>query len=260
MTTCHRDPGKALKWIREVEEDGMTVDRLGEGRSRWKKLDRKPLHAVHKLAETQKHTSLYRCVLNEQESQLRRGLVFTGRQALFTIYRFYEVNRDTATIMNIEGLMSLRYPGDHQMEQFYNNWNEIMNYQRPNLNDLELATTLWRKLQGSQQLKTVVDIWDSLPKSDPKRLTSICGNTYTDTSNGTGRTESKRPARRRRPCKGVSPPLQSMTRFADSGSRATASEGTNATSNTLQIRGASPRVAAITQARLHPEARRAVAL
>ena len=56
--------------------------------------------------------------------------------------------------------MSLRYPGGHQMEQFYNNWNEIMNYQRPNLNDLELATTLWRKLQGSQQLKTVVDIWE----------------------------------------------------------------------------------------------------
>ena len=55
VMTCHRDPGKALKWIREVEEDGMTVDRLGEGQSRWKKLDRKLLQAVHKLAETQKN-------------------------------------------------------------------------------------------------------------------------------------------------------------------------------------------------------------
>ena len=96
----------------------------------------------HKLAEGVKQTSLYRCVLNEQESHLRRGLVFTGRQALFTIYRFYEVNKDTATIVNIEGLMSLRHPG--HMEQFYNNWNENMTYQRPNLSDLELATTLWR--------------------------------------------------------------------------------------------------------------------
>ena len=157
VTTCHRDPGKVLKWIREVDDDGMTIDRLGEGRSRWKKLGRKLLHAVHKLADGVKQSSLYRCVLNEQESQLRRGLVFTGRQALFTIYRFYEMNKDTATIMNIEGLMSLRYPGDHQMDQFYN-WNEIMSYQRPNLSDLELATTLWRKHQGSQQLKTVVDI------------------------------------------------------------------------------------------------------
>jgi len=82
------------------------------------KLDRKLLHAVHKLADGVKQTSLYRCVLNEQESQLRRGLVFTGRQALFTIYRFSEVNKDTATIMNIEGLRSLRYPGDHQMNGF----------------------------------------------------------------------------------------------------------------------------------------------
>ena len=102
VTTCHRDPGKAIQWIREVEEDGMTVERLGEGSSRWKKLDRKLLQAVHKLAETQRHSSLYRCVLNEKEAQLSRGLVFTGRQALFTIYRFYEVNKDTATIMNIE--------------------------------------------------------------------------------------------------------------------------------------------------------------
>ena len=118
VTTCHRDPGKALKWIWEVEDDGMTIDRLGEGWSLWKKLDRKLLHAVHKLAGGVKQTSLYRCVLNEQESQLRRGLEFTGRQALFTIYRFYEVNKDTATIMNIEGLMSLRYPGGHQMDSF----------------------------------------------------------------------------------------------------------------------------------------------
>ena len=174
VMTCHRDPGKAIQWIREVEEDGMTVDRLGEGQSRWKKLDRKLLQAVHKLAEAQRHSSLYRCVLNEQEAQLSRGLVFTGRQALFTIYRFYEVNKDTATIMNIEGLMNLRYPGDHQMEQFYKNWNEIMNYQRPNLNDLELATTLRRKLQGSQKLRTVVDIWDSLPKADPNKTKDVC--------------------------------------------------------------------------------------
>ena len=169
VMNCHRDPTRAIQWVCEVEADGMTVNRLGEGSSRWRKLDRKLLQAVHKVAEAQRHSSLYKCVLNEQEAQLRQGRVFTGRRALFTIYRFYEVNKDTATIMNIEGLVNLRYPGDHQMEQFYNTWNEIMNYQRPNLNDLELATTLWRKLQGSQKLKTVVDLWDSLPKSDPQK-------------------------------------------------------------------------------------------
>ena len=169
VATCHRHPGKGLQWIHEVEDEGMTIDRLGEGRRRWRKLDRKLLHAVHKLAEGVKQTSLYRCVFNEQEAQQRRGSMFTGRQALFTIYRFYEANKDTAAVVNIEELMSLRYPGDHAMEQFYNNWNEIMNYQRPSLTDLELAATLWRKLQGSQQLKTVVDIWDGLPRNDPPK-------------------------------------------------------------------------------------------
>ena len=88
------------------------------------------------------------------------------------MYQFYEVNKDTATILNIEDLVGLLYPWDQNMEQFYNSWNDIMNYQRPNLSDLELATTLWRKLQGAQQLKTVVDIWDSLPRNDPQNTSA----------------------------------------------------------------------------------------
>ena len=169
VASCHRNPGQGLQWVQEIESEGMAIDRLGEGRRRWRKLDRKLHLAVHKLSEGMKQTSLYQCVLNVQEAQQRRGSMMTGRQALFTVYRFYEVNKDTAAVVNIEELVRLRYPGDHAMEQFYNSWNEIMNYHRPNLTDLELATTLWRKLQGSQQLKTVVDIWDGLPRDNPQK-------------------------------------------------------------------------------------------
>jgi len=100
VATSHRDPGRALRWVQEVEATTAAVESLGEGRKRWRKLDRKLLNALYKLSDGTKQSSLRKSILNEQEAQQKRGRVFTGRQALRTIYQFYEINKDTATIPN----------------------------------------------------------------------------------------------------------------------------------------------------------------
>jgi hypothetical protein len=132
------------------------------------------------------------------------------------------------------------------MEQFYNNWNEIMNDQRPNLTDLELATTLWRKLQGSQQLKKRWWIYGmAFPGATPRRRTPTCMTICTGTWNGTALTGFRRLAHERPHRGGVFRLHRSMTRSADSGNKATVTTATDVSFNILQSSGAPNRAGVI---------------
>ena len=103
-------------------------------------LDAKLQAAVTKIVA--KETVLDRAITLASEERNRRGQVLTGRQALYLLYREYDLNPHMGIAYGMMDLTSVKFRGDDKIRQLLMEWSEKVAGLSTRLPDETLAELL----------------------------------------------------------------------------------------------------------------------
>ena len=95
-----------------------------------------------------------------KRAALRRQI--KGRQILLLVRQFYEVKKDRRIQLELSNLMEVSYPGDGQLAQFKQSWDNMVRNLRTPLTPEQLEDLFYRKLNNSGVLRNHMGYYDRL--------------------------------------------------------------------------------------------------
>ena len=99
-----------------------------------------------------------------------KGTQLRGRQILWLICKEFEVNASLGFTYGIDDLTMLAFPGDSNLQQFLNRWDEIVGFLDMTLiPETTISQMFLKKIVGSKTLASEVSHWRRLKDTDPDR-------------------------------------------------------------------------------------------
>ena len=151
--------------------DDCTFGELGIVDEEWESIEAKLRSGISKHtlgAEAHKAADLVAELTRVRES-LRRAATpsqISGRQLMFTVRRFYQVDEDEHGSASFElgTLLAVAWPGDRNLGQFKIKWDHIVRHLRTPLGDHDLEKILVEKVRPSELLRPHLEYYDRLPR------------------------------------------------------------------------------------------------
>ena len=118
-----------IPWLKQAEDDTITMDDLRHTDTIFATLDRKPAASLNEICDGEFERRLSH---EEQRQMAGKQQVLRGRQILWLIYQHLRTNPSLEGAYSINDLFHLQPPGDAilSMEKFRNSWNEVVSSQR----------------------------------------------------------------------------------------------------------------------------------
>ena len=135
-----RTDGAVIPWLQAVEKNGATIDSLGDGPDKFRRLDKKLATALEKLVTGNFRKSIS---LVQRTELTKHQKTLGGRQFLLLVYQHLATDSSMEHAFHIQDLMALEWLGDklYEMEKFRNDWFCILN-QMPDTETLNEETKL----------------------------------------------------------------------------------------------------------------------
>jgi len=156
----------ALTWILKAEKPGMTYDELQDSGADYKSLDSKLALSISKLAEG---TNLGQEIGRQAEIAATHEKSVTGRQMIWLIYKDLQVDDRGMGMYNVIHLMSIKYPGDHKLQNFRMHWFRVLEGLEEEQTESNCQYILERCLNHSTILKEDMAAYHRMEKKDPNR-------------------------------------------------------------------------------------------
>ena len=121
VSASGRTDSKALKWAREVEADGKSIEDFRDSGRRFARLDRKLATSLMSLASGE----LGRRMTQASDDALKEGRVVRGRELLFTTVRYFSTGCHAEIVFTLMDLQRVTLKGDN-IEAFQSAWTEVL--------------------------------------------------------------------------------------------------------------------------------------
>ena len=141
-----------LPWISKVEEPEVTFEQLADSEG-YETLDSALCAAINDAARGDLREELS---IRSQELR-RRGTLMTGRQALYVVYSFYEIDADRGALYDLSDFMSGTFRADKDMQNFLQVWTRTVQGLSEPQPQNNVRTLLFEQLQKAQALKPDIE-------------------------------------------------------------------------------------------------------
>lgn len=166
-----RDTNTWKEWIGKAMVEKPDMNELrSSGGMRFEQIDHKLANALTKCIEnggdSAKEVS-YRLRNLKLERGKTNDLVL-GREILALVLGGFLTSRQDRTMFNASNLHTMKYPGDHALDRFWNLWLEIQNNiaSEDKQSDRTLRDCLWRKIQHSKLMQLDMMLYDAASEGD----------------------------------------------------------------------------------------------
>jgi hypothetical protein len=112
-----------MKWLTDLEVPGTNLDTFAvddRGPRFLRDHDAKLKAAVSRIVE--RDTLIDMAITQATEERSMRGLTLSGRQALYLLYREYDMNPHMGVAYDLTDLVAVKFRGDHQLREFQMEW------------------------------------------------------------------------------------------------------------------------------------------
>ena len=165
-TASARADDKAIAWLNVVRHRTTTIEQMADCEKCFQLLDRK---LGLSLTEILPPPMLKKMTLKESIAH-NKGTQLRGRQILWLICKEFEVNSSLGFTYGIDDLTTLAFPGDRNLQQFLNRWDEIIGFLDMSLiPETTISQMFLKKIVGSKTLASEVSHWRRLKDTDPDR-------------------------------------------------------------------------------------------
>jgi hypothetical protein len=156
---------EAFAWIQRVERSDATMDNLAHSGRKFLSIDLKLKAGLAKVA----HGELGRLLTQATEDEAKKGRPLKGRQALWMVYRHFEINEEAGVIYSITDLMAVRWLGDDRIESFLNSWISVLSGMREEPPVTVKEELFLEQLRKSQVMREEVAYYDRVEKGHPDK-------------------------------------------------------------------------------------------
>ena len=166
VMACSNTPDEAYAWVLDVWQDDATFTSLADSGPRFMSLDSKLRAALTKYITgdvANKHRELADEITKATDRAQHRKIPLRGRQILYIIRTFYQIDSEKRIQYSMHNLMSIEYPGDAQMSKFLRSWDHMLSNMQDNLRCLDekfLEELLLGGIRKSERLKNYLDYYD----------------------------------------------------------------------------------------------------
>ena len=165
-TASARGDDKTIEWLNVVRHCTTTLEQLADCDKCFQMLDRKLGLSLTEILPPPmlKKMTLKEAIAHNKGTQLR------GRQILWLICKEFEVNASLGFTYGIDDLTMLAFPGDRNLQQFLNRWDEIFGFLDMTLiPEATISQMFLKKIVGFKTLASEVSHWRRLKDNDPDR-------------------------------------------------------------------------------------------
>ena len=142
-----------MQWVTAAERLDATFDNLRECGRGFELLDRKLVAALKRCVQNcSRVLELYRQISQQEQLANLQDRVLSGRQIYFMILQTFRTNPNMGLVYNIQHFTKLSWLGDDKMEQFQNNWINVVTLQENPLDQRHLAELLFGLMEHSKVL------------------------------------------------------------------------------------------------------------
>ena len=166
VTATAYDEDDALLWIARVTQDNVTFDELGSA-GHERSLDAKLRTGLMKFTNgdhSGRLKELIDSILSKAEEQMQATppRQIKGRQILFLIREFFQVNAGKRVTFELRSLIEINYWGDANLAAWKAKWDDMVRNLRSPLSAEQLEEIYITKLRTSDALRAAVEHYDRL--------------------------------------------------------------------------------------------------
>ncbi|MCP4243100.1 MAG: hypothetical protein GY772_21310, partial [bacterium] len=143
---------RAFRWMLEAELPSVDITSLANPGRKFRSLDCKLKAAVSAIATKE----IARQILQASEEEAEEQRTLKGRQALWIVYRHYDINEDAGVVYDFTDLLSVKCLGDDSMQLFLDQWTMVLSSLR------EQPTVETREYLFAQQLRQSTVLRDQM--------------------------------------------------------------------------------------------------
>jgi hypothetical protein len=160
------DP-ELLRWATAIEKKDATFESMGVDVKRWRSFDQKLKSAINKIVP--RETSLQRKIMQANEEAVQKNRLLKGRQAMWLVYRQYDVNESLGSLFSLQDLLNVEYTGDHHLQRFRDRWQTVLVGMVDAPNDAVMSEILLAKINDSPGLSHDIGEYHRAEKGTPTR-------------------------------------------------------------------------------------------
>ena len=179
---------KAWKdWISAATKDRPDMESLADSAGiRYTSIDSKLAVALSQCINNAGESArdvVYKLNIMTQEKAKKDDFVL-GREILAIILESFRTANHDQLMFTVSHIHELQYPGDQNLDKFWNMWTEILNNisEEDQQSDRTLRDCLWRKIKGSRLMQYDMQRYDAAREGDPDKTRKFLEEKFNITS------------------------------------------------------------------------------